>query len=543
MTDVVEASRTKSPLFAQVFSGPLKEFTTLIFCTSSLCDVLSFEYLKKTIGKYEPTVAAERLEHFLSQLSGHLPFAAFIIGVQSKTEEELAQASAVSNAPRRASTGPSLQERLAPVVRGAHNVVIALKKGIRTILTVGAHGLIATLKISGKGVVTMRVPLARALNTTWGLIGAPRILVPILIMLIVGGGTWYGVARYRATQTAMHQKLTAQISELGSTYAQAESLLAANNESGARNKLKNAQLLLQALPVKLPADLAPQRESIINAIAEATQKLQHMLTPANPTLIAFPSASLKTSQWVLTTATNLVLIAQGQIAIVPRKDLKPEGVKTFTLPQEDGAITQVLATDHASVLLITSKNVLKEFDIKKTSFTTLTLPQKGIRSITSAALYNKKLYILDAAGGQIWKLVPIEGGFAEAKAWLTGETGKALLQGVSLLTLDGSVFTSTPQGLVQQFDAGKPGTFKASIDPQPAGVARLATSPSSKYVYLLDAPSKRLIVLSKETGMPVTQYTSPIWNGLRDVGVNEKTKTITLLTNLGVVEFIASHLK
>ena len=236
-------------------------------------------------------------------------------------------------------------------------------------------------------------------------------------------------------------------------------------------------------------------------------------------------------------------MAPSQVAVMPQEAVKDKDTtKTYSLPQEEGTIQQALPTEHGSVLILTSKNILKDFDPAKGTFTTLTLPTKGIQTFNSLALYNKKLYVLDATTGQVWKLVPTSGGFKEATAWLTIPSANIVLKGATLLTLDGSMFTSTPQGAVKQFDAGKLTPFPASIDPAPTNAVRLWTSQASKYIYLLDTASRRLVVLEKTTGKMVVQYSSPTWKGMRDFSVNEKTKTISLLTGQGIVEFGATHL-
>ena len=192
------------------------------------------------------------------------------------------------------------------------------------------------------------------------------------------------------------------------------------------------------------------------------------------------------------------------------------------------------------IILGLSDLSLKELDLTKGSITALAFPNKNLQSLASLALYNNNLYVLDSKAGQIWKYPPGEKGFNEPKAWL--KTTNPSLLATTILGIDGSIYAISPQGIVQKFDQGRPSAFTAFHSPAPVNVSKFWTKTASKFMYFLDAPSGRLIVLSKETGKPLIQYTAPQVVNALDFVVEENAKKIYLLLPEGVFSFEATHL-
>ena len=71
------------------------------------------------------------------------------------------------------------------------------------------------------------------------------------------------------------------------------------------------------------------------------------------------------------------------------------------------------------------------------------------------------------------------------------------------------------------------------LDPQ--GNIKIFTNDELKYLYLLDGPSKRLIVLSKQ-GKLIKQFTNEEFTDLKDFIVNRKENKAWLLAGTKIFE-------
>ena len=80
------------------------------------------------------------------------------------------------------------------------------------------------------------------------------------------------------------------------------------------------------------------------------------------------------------------------------------------------------------------------------------------------------------------------------------------------------------------------------LDPKLESPTKIKTTAESKYLYILDPPTKRLAVLNKD-GDLISQYTSSKFDQLKDFVVVEAEKKIYLLNGSSVFGIAASHLE
>ncbi|HAZ16955.1 MAG TPA: hypothetical protein DCY49_03565 [Candidatus Jacksonbacteria bacterium] len=88
-----------------------------------------------------------------------------------------------------------------------------------------------------------------------------------------------------------------------------------------------------------------------------------------------------------------------------------------------------------------------------------------------------------------------------------------------------------PSGNIIKYLSGKPETFVLSkIDPWFSSPTRIVTNADMKNIYILDPQSKRLVVITK-SGEVINQYTSNVFDDLRDVVIDESKQMAYLLNN------------
>jgi hypothetical protein len=80
------------------------------------------------------------------------------------------------------------------------------------------------------------------------------------------------------------------------------------------------------------------------------------------------------------------------------------------------------------------------------------------------------------------------------------------------------------------------------LEPALKSIIRLYAPPDSAYLYLLVPETKRVVVLIKETGVLAAQYTSPKFDAITDMAVDESKKTVHLLNGTAAYAVPLSHL-
>ena len=160
--------------------------------------------------------------------------------------------------------------------------------------------------------------------------------------------------------------------------------------------------------------------------------------------------------------------------------------------------------------------------------------------ITDATAYNNRLYLLNAAANQIFRYTRIDGGLSAGVPWLTD--ANVSLQDVVSIVVDGSVYALKSTGDILRLQNGKATDFHVSaIDPPFKSPTKIKTFDSSKFLYILDPASKRLVVLDKQ-GNLIKQYYSEKFDNLKDFIVVESAKKLYLFSGSIIYGIPAEHL-
>lgn len=114
-------------------------------------------------------------------------------------------------------------------------------------------------------------------------------------------------------------------------------------------------------------------------------------------------------------------------------------------------------------------------------------------TITDLQVYNKNLYLLDSAKGQIYKYVPTEDGFATKSAYF--KSG-AYAQNAVSFAIDQSVYVAQKK-LVTKYTSGLQDGFAPQYPDSTPTITRVVTGNDVDDLYIWDRTGGRIIVLSK----------------------------------------------
>lgn len=164
------------------------------------------------------------------------------------------------------------------------------------------------------------------------------------------------------------------------------------------------------------------------------------------------------------------------------------------------------------------------------------LPVRGIGELKSAAAiasYDGNLYVLDPAGGEIWRYLPGGDGFDSER---TNTLGGIDIADSRSLAVDGEFYLLGAAG-VRHFrqDRELPPLFKG-VDRPLSSPAALAVDPSRRLTYVADRGGRRVVV-SDGDGNYQKQYRHPQFFDLRGIALAPDGATVYALTGDGIYAF------
>ncbi len=154
--------------------------------------------------------------------------------------------------------------------------------------------------------------------------------------------------------------------------------------------------------------------------------------------------------------------------------------------------------------------------------------------------FGSHAYFADSKAGQIVQYTGALSGESFPIFWIDPSSSKNAL-GAKSIAIDGNIWTLTRQNEIQRYFKGvyqesvKPAVFPALENP-----SHIKTASFLPYLYVLDPPNQRLVVLSK-FGDLILQYQSASFDNLLDFTVSDDGKTIYLLNGFTVYKIINSQ--
>ncbi len=362
----------------------------------------------------------------------------------------------------------------------------------------------------------------------------------ILAILFTQSIIWLG---YKNRREQKIETVNQIIIDVENKKNNAESSLIYRDENQARTLLIEAKNSLK----DLNPPLKTQQEKIgtLNkAIDEQLYQLRHIIEITDPIqIVNFQNLDNSAKIANLAIMVGKTLYTQNQnnqsiykanlnsrvMAAIYSPNVNPGNLILGTLVNNNELI--FLNESKAAFLLNPSNDTMQN----------LTVNINNSADIADLIAYNGRLYLLDRANNQIHRYTKTGNGYGTVDNWLK-ESSVSLADARSL-TIDGELYVLKADGQVAKFLNGKDTDFKVkTIDPPFVSPTKIKTTDNSKYLYILDPPTKRLVVLDKE-GNLVNQYTSESFNDLKDFIVVESEKQIYLLNGSSVFGVPATHLK
>lgn len=359
------------------------------------------------------------------------------------------------------------------------------------------------------------------------------LLISGIVVLFVVAQTVVSKGRSGGTSQSANYEQT--IDEVDVKINEAKAALLYDNEETARAALTQAQTLLDSIP-KDSKVYEDQGQIRTDTISEQFNTINRVTVVDSPTLVGNynsinPSVSVHR---LVKLGASLFSFDTGNASIYR---LNSEDTSTSVVASSGDSSVIYTGAHKASpgtaLVVINSKRlgllnpVAGSVDDVAAEF-----PNKD-RSVADAESFGTRLYALDATGGQIVRFQQTDGKYGEGSQWLT-DTSVSVV-GAKAMAIDGSIYVLQATGAIEKFFSGtKANDFSlTALSPGLAGATDITTDENTTNLYVLDPANKRIVVLDK-TGKLVSQITSPAFDNLKGMVVEEANKIIYVLNGTTV---------
>ncbi|OGL89020.1 hypothetical protein A3I42_02290 [Candidatus Uhrbacteria bacterium RIFCSPLOWO2_02_FULL_49_11] len=317
--------------------------------------------------------------------------------------------------------------------------------------------------------------------------------------------------------------------------AQIESLMKDNKEKNALELIDATLALLNAAPQHLSDTQASTIRNLRTRLAQRAASINKLSIIADPKPVVSIEKSFREAH---TFDLMGLALTQGKLYTVNRAegaiyefDGKERRIVVMTdLPSGAGKPVDIIASIPGIVMVLTENplGVLNlDAEHRTFQFSPLTLPRASMLPIAYAT-YLDRIYLLDARSRSIYRFERTMQGYNLWSSW--SEDDSLDLSQATTFAIDGSIYVTFTDHSIIRLEKGKRVPFALRpLQPPLENVKAIATKEDSPYLYLLDQPQRRVVVILKKDGSLVAQYTSPQFTELRGLYPDEAARRIYVL--------------
>ncbi len=515
---------------------------------------LTTDELHDILVTLPPTGALQRIRQFVP------PAEAYAAVSFSFSEEEKANA-----APRMANPIGSLEalqqskERTADVLGESpaelsnffKNLSLSIRKGLSA---PGTRGVMATVKRLALLVLSFVGKILGALQRVLGNIfmangkkgqGRSKAVTPvkaaiflgIILIIVVTSGLLF-LNKGKAVKAKAEAAFAQTEDGVNSRILAAQASLIYRNTEEARKSVQEASSILDTMQ----GDTTDHKKAIADLtqkLAEVEDKIRGLIAVTPQTLATFdPAQNGGPFVSAVPAGGNVYAMTSGLDVY------KLDGLKN-SWEKEDmskGLLeTSISGTSEGNNALVVDLNKqLGRADFTAHTLNPISSGTTSMLSVEDIFSYGSNLYALSAGSGQILKMRPVGTSYEAGTPWIVSKDSD--LTTARALAIDGDVYVLTAHDIIK-FHSGKETAWPhTAFDPALSNPTDIWTDISSKYLYVLDPGSNRIVVLNKATGDTEAQYTDPDFKNAIGFSVEEAANRIVVVTGNQALGFTAEHL-
>ena len=366
------------------------------------------------------------------------------------------------------------------------------------------------------------------------------LIVFIFLIIMLGQNIVSAVIKNR------RQNETDRVNEIITEAAQkrdgAQASLIYQDEKNARVLLAQAKELIDTVPKKFE-----NSENVINLkndIEMQIIELRHEVNIEEPILIGnFRNldSNILTAPVLLKLGQNIYTQNQKNQSIL-RLNLDSRQITAASaLEQQVGKFTAGVEFNADKLLFLNENQEIFSYNPEGQKIKIQSIEIEPASKVVAMAIYNNRLYLADINKNQILRYRIINDVFDQPRELIEDQTVD--LHQAADIAIDGNIYVLTKNGEILKLENGVKVPFDGIIfDPPLSGPSKIKTEFDSSYIYILDPPTKRLVVINKE-GQLIAQYRSDAFDNMKDFIVAANEAKIYILNGSMIYGIPAEHLE
>ena len=366
------------------------------------------------------------------------------------------------------------------------------------------------------------------------------ILLAILALVVVFAVSVLFISRSKAIER-QNELFTTSVQAIEEKRDSAMASVIYQDENQARTLLFDALALIDTAAVNNEEQQA-ELDALRSEINVALDDLRHVNTVEEPAVLAdlrSVEAEANASNLAITT-NGLFLFADNNLVYQLDSENKTLNLVDVSSDAVGTAVASGWDDTNNLIFFLDNRPGLSLFDPDQNILTDMSADLVG--SMPDLEVYARRIYAVSPETEQILRYDRVGYDFGSGTPWI--ESHKTSLTDAVSITIDGDVYLLKANGSFVKFDSGNEVTWNIDvIDPALASEnARIWSTDTSDFMYVLDPDQKRVLVIRKETGALLVQYYSENFSGLKDFIVDEATGQIYLLSGTQILSIEAIHL-
>ncbi len=342
-----------------------------------------------------------------------------------------------------------------------------------------------------------------------GIFGKILLIIIIAGIAILSGSIIY--TKEKAKEAAIEAAYQTEIKKVDEKLKDAEKYVLYGENIKALTAVREAENLLISLAHNTPEkqthanDLQSELDQLLLKVQKITKIIPEKITNIQDTHAeATPDSLVVVGDKIIATGkndTSLYLIST-LTGTVERKSV--ETARELA----DG----YTAKDGLQVAFISGRNSIVAYDTTSASMVSKTIgyPNQDVL-LTDIALYNARLYALDATHGVIYRHNPTQIGYDNGSIWTKTLSDPNILKDAISFGIDGDLYVLTAKGKIVKLMAGDEQPFEVKgLDPALDSPTIIETSSEFNNLYILEPSRKRIVVVDKD-GNFKKQFTADEW--------------------------------
>lgn len=518
LSDDLAADRpSPTKTFSNYTTGRLAASDRVVLSTNQLFNHLSIERLKKIMTDEALDDACQEMIAALADVKT-FGFATFIFETIGPNAKKTAETEKEDELPAFLSAGATSKTAGRRILLEIAGLGASLLKFLWWFAKRLGLAVISTIRPEKSSTKLPKLPGAKKNLRKKIIAYAVGLLILTLLVTVAVGAVRKSINSRRVQETSKLAQIEIKLND-------AEAALIYNDEGRAVALVSEATTLLSAYPNDNTG-----KQNLEVRLLELKNKMGKVLAIDNPAVLTtfpnIPTALLHSSQGFLGFNSNTGSLAFYNFATAETKPLLT-GMGTGNLSAgvylgADYGFA-FLARDGQFMRLNLAADALEPFGSAT--------PDPNLVRASSLAILgaadSARLYFLNENKTQIWRAPMRDGAPAPSEKWLKVEN--ANFSGATNIAVDGAIYFNFADRIEKYFNGTKQNFSLAAVLPPLTNSAKIYTSVELQSLYLLDPSNLRVLIFSK-AGKLTRQITSPKFNELADIFVDEANKLLYVLS-------------